>query len=242
MKRRSILQAMAGSAAMMALGGCGSSGKSISYRYRLTVEVDTPEGLKTGSSVIEMTKNDQQGIGGSSLETRVTGEAAAIDLPGGQVVFALLDQADHVARNAIDPHLPELPRTIDWWYQDYQRMKQQTGIYELPRMGPAPFRVDGMVNAWPMLVHFRDIRDPGTVEQVDPDNVAATLGAGYAIKRITVQITDAPVTKGIEKRLGWFHDYINRHFDNSSTSTEDDRKMNISAHLSSGNFATEYSN
>lgn len=36
----------------LALAGCGDP--TPTYRYRLTVEVNTPEGLRTGSSVIEV--------------------------------------------------------------------------------------------------------------------------------------------------------------------------------------------
>ncbi|HET9630690.1 MAG TPA: hypothetical protein VFP14_14535, partial [Novosphingobium sp.] len=54
MMRRSVLGGLAGALALM-LPGCGMFGNSLpTYRYRLTVEVDTPEGLKTGSSVIEV--------------------------------------------------------------------------------------------------------------------------------------------------------------------------------------------
>ncbi len=52
-----------------------------------------------------------------------------------------------------------------------------------------------------MLVRFRNIRDPSSVETVDPDNLAKSFGAGVRLKRITVQITDDPVTSGIDKRL-----------------------------------------
>ncbi|MEP0393170.1 MAG: hypothetical protein ABJ205_00340 [Erythrobacter sp.] len=41
-------------AGALLLGGCGAEDVAPDYRYRLTVEVDTPEGLKTGSSVIEV--------------------------------------------------------------------------------------------------------------------------------------------------------------------------------------------
>jgi hypothetical protein len=54
-----------------------------------------------------------------------------------------------------------------------------------------------------MLVRFRDIADPTSVEKVDPDNLAASFGEGVKLRRITVQLTDDPVTTGIEKRLGW---------------------------------------
>ncbi len=41
---------------------------------------------------------------------------------------------------------------------------------------------------------------------VDPDDFAASFGEGVSLKRITVQITDDPVTTGIEERLGWLGD------------------------------------
>jgi hypothetical protein len=52
-----------------------------------------------------------------------------------------------------------------------------------------------------MLVTFKDIADPTSVVLVDPDDLAASFGAGYRLKAITVQVTDKPVTVGIEKRL-----------------------------------------
>lgn len=54
-----------------------------------------------------------------------------------------------------------------------------------------------------MLVTFRDIDDPASVEKVDPANLAATFGEGVSLKRITVELTDGPVTRGIEERLPW---------------------------------------
>lgn len=61
----------------------------------------------------------------------------------------------------------------------------------------------------PMLVTFGDLSDPTSMAEVDPDNLAATFGAGVSLKRITVQMTDDPVTTGIEKRLGWFRNVAN---------------------------------
>lgn len=60
---------------------------------------------------------------------------------------------------------------------------------------------------YPLLVTFTDITDPTTVNQVDPTNLAATFGPGVSLKRITLQITDEPVTEGkIESVLGWLDD------------------------------------
>jgi hypothetical protein len=61
----------------------------------------------------------------------------------------------------------------------------------------------GWSTGYPMLVRFKDIRDPKSVEKVDPNDIAKSIGPGVTLRRITLQITDDPVTTGIEKRLGW---------------------------------------
>jgi hypothetical protein len=53
MARRGVLGLLAGGA-VASLGGCGLFGGS-SYRYKITAEVDTPEGMKTGYAVHETT-------------------------------------------------------------------------------------------------------------------------------------------------------------------------------------------
>ncbi len=60
------------------------------YRYRMTVEIDTPQGVRTGSSVIEVATSQGSGVPNRNLGYRVRGEAVAVDLPARQTVFALL--------------------------------------------------------------------------------------------------------------------------------------------------------
>ena len=55
----------------------------------------------------------------------------------------------------------------------------------------------------PLLVRFRDIRDPKLVELVDAADLAAAFGSGVALRRATIEITRDPVTTGIETRLPW---------------------------------------
>ena len=91
MKRRYFLCTLLGTAAIAALGACSPFYPSATIRYRMTVEVETPEGLKTGSSVIETTiqSGPRMGdAGGVSYQYR--GEAVAVDLPGGNTLFALM--------------------------------------------------------------------------------------------------------------------------------------------------------
>lgn len=58
-------------------------------------------------------------------------------------------------------------------------------------------------DGYPRLVRFRDIADPMSVEKVDADDLPASFGEGYAIKRITAQITDEKVTDEISARISW---------------------------------------
>jgi hypothetical protein len=91
-----------------------------------------------------------------------------------------------------------------------------------------------------MLVRFGDIADPKTVAKVDPDDLAASFGKGVTLRRITVERTKDKVTTGIEKRLGWWANYRNRHFDGTSTASQDLTTDALTASISSGSFSTEF--
>lgn len=199
----------------MSTSACGSSGTRFpDYRYRLTVEVDTPEGVRSGSSVIEVQTYDtgpHSIPSPNSLVTRMTGEAVAVDLPDGKTLFALLrsdrnvDWAKGVMSSIIaDREVPS--GEGDPFPRRFAVMLERKGLYQLPRQFPDPppyIDKSDAPTAYPMLVTFKDIADPKTVEKVDPDDLVATFGKGYALKRITIQLTDDLVTTGIEKRLVW---------------------------------------
>ena len=181
------------------------SDKTPTYRYRLTVEVETPDGLKTGSSVIEV--RQRLGYAGSSpgnlaVERRARGQAVAVDLPGGRTLFALLQSEDNIdwASNVMLRVAPNYQ--YEAFEDKFDNMLLLKGAVELPRTWPRLGR-DFRMSGYPMLVTFGDIRDLTSVERVDPDDLAASFGEGVSLKRITVEMTDDPVTTGIEKRLGW---------------------------------------
>jgi hypothetical protein len=173
------------------------------YRYRLTVEVETPEGLRTGSSVIEVQQTLVR-AGGSpanqAVERRVRGEAAAVNLPGGKTLFALLESENNVdwASYVFVYLAPQ--RKGESFAEQLDDVLEVKGKQVLPRMWP-PVAFLKERSAYPMLVTFNDLADPTSLAQVDPDDLAATFGGGVRLKRITVQLTDEPVTGGIEKLL-----------------------------------------
>lgn len=176
------------------------------YRYRLTVEVETPEGLATGSSVIEVKQTLGRAGGApasSQIYYRARGEAVAVDLPDGRTLFALLrsENSNAWASTIIAALAPRMAGADgERRFDGVLRLK---GKVEVPRQYPR----NPLVSAYPMLATFGDIDDPTSVAKIGPDDLAATFGEGVALKRITVQLTDDPVTTGIEERLGWLSEY-----------------------------------
>lgn len=221
-------------AALMVPGCAFADDTAPDYRYRLTVEVETPEGLKAGSSVIEV----QQTLvrAGSSpahqaVERRVRGEAVAVDLPGGKTMFALLRSDNDIdwASRVFVLLAPKRKQTFEDSLDDVLEVK---GEQALPRMWPAVSTIPER-SAYPMLVTFNDLAKPESVAAVDPDDLAATFGDGVKLKRITVELTDDPVTTGIEERLGWLPSYFDKMLDGQRLNNSEA----LSNNLSQGSFA-----
>ncbi|MEL7739057.1 hypothetical protein AAG614_11795 [Citromicrobium bathyomarinum] len=85
-----------GGVAFAALSGCRLFGGN-SYRFRMTVQVETPGGVRTGSSVYEVSAENKVAIT-REMATRgwsVKGEAVAVDLPGGRALFAVRRTGAH---------------------------------------------------------------------------------------------------------------------------------------------------
>jgi hypothetical protein len=193
MRRRFLALTAAALALPVVVLGCTSSHPR--YRYKMVVEVDTPQGLRLGESVREVRFYARvNGGDGASVK----GEAIAIDLPGGHTLFVLLSGANG---------------DVDYgaWIADWalKRDLSPGGA----NAGYKPGRFAEIYPTWPrtispiihtkgpQLVHFGDVRDPKSVAAVDPAHLDAAFGPGVTLKRITVQVTDEPVTTGIEKRL-----------------------------------------
>ncbi|QIP00871.1 hypothetical protein [Bradyrhizobium symbiodeficiens] len=177
------------------------------HKFRLTVEVTTPDGIKTGSGILAVVPDRNYNRGG---RTTTRGEAVFVDLgqdgAKGRNLVALLahrqgakldfDDINYVALRAYGA-----ARGSRVSFNDIQR---QTGV--------VPLEGDLV----PVLVSFGDPRDPGTARLVAGDNAAAVLGEGYAIRGLTVEVVPngfwpidfggalgEPVTRGIDAKLPW---------------------------------------
>lgn len=194
------------------------------YRYKLTVEVETPEGLHTGSAVRQVSWAKGMQITPEATTSTMThkGEAVAVDLPGGNTLFALMS-----------PDGQETPMLA--FGSARQTSRSDRSVKEL--LSPSsPEAVYGR-SGYPRLVRFRNINDPRTVEKVNPEDLVTSFGAGYRLKRITAQIVDDPVTKRIGNKLPWIFAYRSKLLSGDRyESLEGVEKYGLSATLGSGSF------
>ncbi|QHD65727.1 hypothetical protein GS397_00665 [Sphingobium yanoikuyae] len=93
-RRGAVLGCVAATGASM-MCGCGFADfRTARLRYRMTVDVKTPFGIRTGASVIETTLASGPRTGeGAGLSSGLQGEAVFVDLPNGHNLVALLSNA-----------------------------------------------------------------------------------------------------------------------------------------------------
>ncbi|MBR1232232.1 hypothetical protein [Bradyrhizobium sp. AUGA SZCCT0182] len=177
-----------------------------SHKYRLTVEVETPDGRKSASGVLAV--HPYRGYSGIG-PTRTVGDAVYVDLGGGKNLVALLAHIDkkleleginYVALRAYTAAAGDGKRV------SFNDMNRQTGV--VPVTGALI----------PVLVTFADPANPGTARNVQPDQAEATLGKGYRLHGISAEAVPngfwpldfggalgEPVTRAIQAKLPWLN-------------------------------------
>lgn len=173
-----------------------------SWGQKTTVTVMTPEGQRSGSAVLKVSWKDGPDLlpDAPHLHYEVRGEATVVDLGGGKYLFALINGAERRGL-AVFGGQAELPRFTNSLLPLVKTTAASRGeSSEVPPIHR------------PLLVTFADIDDPASVTRVDPDDLAAHFGPGYALSSITLAITDEPVTQGrVEAVLGWWCEYRKKH-------------------------------
>lgn len=193
----------------MSVAGCSRALPT--YRYRMTVDVQTPEGVKHGSSVIEIRNVDKgRGFPGpeaGGIDQTVVGEAVPISLPHGATIYALLTRPgdeQYAARLMTRLHSDlSRSRPFDEFLRQLPTRRAETNLPRLidpvaPDRGPQPF--------WPMFVTFVDNRRPGTVREIDPTGFSLPDGEKVFVRNITVQMTDDRPAFQISRFLPWVDD------------------------------------
>jgi hypothetical protein len=174
------------------------------FKYKLSLAVETPDGIKTGFNVVEISHASVSIPAGGTM-TRARGEALYLDLgPGRRPLIALLtghrDEKGRYGNWGEFSPFNLLARLYGERFTDYG-MKNENIPVLVAHRGAKEIAAGG--GDLPDLVTFGDINDPKTVMAVDPKALEATLGPGIKWKSITLEVTDEPLTTGIETKLGW---------------------------------------
>ena len=161
------------------------------WRYRMTVTVETPEGIKTSSAVREL--RVQKGLGlfpEMSPGVELEGEAVVIDLGHRGVLFSMIPR-DYLYGTIF--HLfPREGGLTSGGIRYYNHFTNEKAI--LPRDKYPEFSP---------FVTFKNLNDPKSVIGIDPDKIDKTFGEGVKIKEIYVQFTDQPITHEVKTKLPW---------------------------------------
>lgn len=189
MTRRTIAAGLFCTAAL-ALPGCGLLGRDAAFRFRMTVDVATSEGVKRGSAVYQVAAHaglfNLGDVSGNSVGI-VDGEAAVVELPNGPLfVLLALPKAGGPLGSLASAALTSGMRSDGLTFIKAVRKLGKRSAHvsaELPR------------KHWPMMVRFVDPADPKTVEMVDSGSIG--------VQRILLETTTDPVTNGIRTLLPW---------------------------------------
>jgi hypothetical protein len=175
------------------------------HKYRLTVEVETPAGRKSASSVLAVHPDRSYSRGG---HTKTVGDAVYVDLGGGKNLVALLAHIDNnLELDGINyVALRAYTAAAGGKRVSFNDMNRQTGI--VPVTGALI----------PVLVTFADPANPGTARHISSDEAEAALGKGYRLHGISAEVVPngfwpldfggalgEPVTRGIQLRLPWLN-------------------------------------
>jgi len=206
---RSSLRLAAMALIALALAGCG---RTESYRYKLTLAVNTPDGIKRGSSVAEAMFY-QVSFPERGTMHQLRGEALYLDLgPGERPLIALLTR--QLPKGGAGRHWTrDAGPETRWMSRVYDQTPSQDFMEDVPRiarmLGPRQITPADL----PDLVTFADVNDPKSVIEVDPNDLKATLGPNITWHEITLESTDEAITKGIKTKLPWIPAHYDRMLD-----------------------------
>lgn len=209
---------------------------SVTIRYRLTLVVEADGKEHVGSGVLEVkyaTISTLLRNHGGDVGTSYRGEAVAVDIPNRGTLFVLMENSGDTSVEGLRSRPPEMVLLAYGFpyghlgrasRENFNRVKDLSGERELK------------LNALPMLVRFRNIDDPSSVEQVDPRDLSARFGPKAYIKRAFIAITRDPLTTGIDQRLPWLADLRKRRANLLGDASVASGGKALASRLGSGSF------
>jgi hypothetical protein len=194
------------------------------YSYRLTLSIDVNGATHTGSSVVHERGWVRQTLdAGLMADSSIRGEAATVDLGDGRVLVALLYSPTNflLADNGLPVGTPTDPSVI-------QALEADRQAHELSD------------KQLPQLIAFLRAGDPNSAVLLDPNDLSAALGPGVRLRSAQIEVTDSPVTTGIERLLPWLAPRLRAEAKGGLVVTPPPPDWAIDARKSNGDTITVY--
>ncbi|PIX64887.1 MAG: hypothetical protein COZ43_10625 [Sphingomonadales bacterium CG_4_10_14_3_um_filter_58_15] len=169
------------------------------YNYKITVEVETPEGLRKGSAVRQIKYQS------TPFAIVQTGEAVMIDMPNGKTLFELMDidtREIHFATFYWDDFTKAREKR-DYKRKDFKVLLDEAKESKRRFLYPSIAHAAARNIDYPRFVYFDDELEPNSVQIVDPGDLEARFGEGYSLKQISVQMIEEPISSKIQEKLTW---------------------------------------
>jgi hypothetical protein len=199
MNRRTVIAGVAAAAALP-FGSCGML-PDYRVRYRLDVALDARGRVRQGASVLE-TKYFMNGalgrLDGIVFHTATKGDAIEFDMGPEGSVFCLLGGAAQRGGFPADTPQAILMRALP--HDVAYNVDYNVGFAAMEKLR-GEFSVEERL--WPVLLWMPDRRTLASAQFLDKNTDA--LG-GVHITAVTMTITDAPVSRGLQDRLPWWKD------------------------------------
>jgi hypothetical protein len=175
----------------------------VHVRYRLTVEVQDGDQIKTGSSVIDVSYNIEPDWSPSHFNAFPVpvGYAPTVDLGEKGMLFLTFSNATRTPEQRAERNkqtfclfddigcLPFAAYQKSSAAGDFSRKKAELRELLL-QSGPR----DVSFIALPELIRFVDIDGQHRYVKLPPDDLAVSFGPGVELKRVVLQLTNDPVT------------------------------------------------
>lgn len=180
---------------------------STTIHYKITLSIDTPQGIKTGYSIrsyyvsmsYDRLKNEY------TPQEKTTGESVSIDLGEKGILLQVID-------NPFDDRnifLRRKPKPV--WIEEIDSLKKGHSRTFIPNLSkillfknaqdPQRFEPLGEIKTCDTL----QSKDKNCIQLID--NTDNMLGSGYKIISIRYEITDEPLTEKIGDLLPWIERY-----------------------------------
>lgn len=171
------------------------------HKYRLTLEVETPDGVKSASHVVSV--HPYRGYQPSGKVTS-RGDAVVVDLGNGKNLAALMLHDDKGSADFDGVNFVAM--------RAYQAAGRKIAFRDVSsQTGAVPVTGELM----PVLASFSDLSDASTARRLQPDDLS-TLGSGTRLRNIMVEAVPngfwpidfggslgEPVTRNVTAKLPW---------------------------------------